>query len=389
VSIRIECVCGARLKAPESSIGKSVRCAACGNAVYVADPALVSAVGGGETPRAKPVRAGVQVANRELTAWIRVTCACGKVIKAPPEWAGKKGACPRCGADLTMPEAAPGPSSAEPAEPARKRPAPVPQPRPQADAELERFSEEQAVRQSGLLDLTGREDVQIVDGVPAAIRDAKLEQRAKALKASPQQKTEYYRNKMTPPTGARAVLNGTRTWLARRPLIPMGASAAVIVLAVTMIVRAYSGPAVPVVPWPTVYCYDLNTGKIFAGRKTAVAPFATDSGSSPVPQPAGVWAAVFACGSCADPANRFVGWVEALTPEARAVVEPLLRDNPDGEPHAGLLENALAGVENSVQLANPRDINSWHAQSSPEAVRLMTEPVGKCKTPGELTRCQP
>ena len=36
--------------------------------------------------------------------FIRVTCVCGKVVKAPLDWAGTMGSCPRCGKKILMPK---------------------------------------------------------------------------------------------------------------------------------------------------------------------------------------------------------------------------------------------------------------------------------------------
>lgn len=231
MSIRIKCVCGARLKAPDDCLGKSVRCSVCGSGVYI--------------PGAKASDV-VHMANKEVQAWIRIECQCGKVIKSPPEWAGKQGNCPRCGTENVMPTAepsnvrgeheverieeqvegpkplksmvrpapAPGPTplavaqaKAQPPRPPPPRPLPRPHPTPVAEpnglvrdyeAEEEdakkyvKYVEEHALRKSGLLDLTGREDVKIVDGVAPAVWDAKLAQRAKAKKAGPESQRDFY-----------------------------------------------------------------------------------------------------------------------------------------------------------------------------------------------------
>src|SRR5204863_9298313 len=142
-------------------------------------------------------------------------------------------------------------------------------------------------------------------------------------------------------------------------VVPAAAAVLVIAASSFMIFRTVRGAAVPPVPWPAVYCYDLNTGKIFSAPKTQLAPFTADSGQTPYPQPSAFWAATFSCGSCDDPAGRFVGWIEALTPEARAAVSPFIADNPNGEPSEGMLENAISNVPNSIQIADPKNPDSW------------------------------
>jgi hypothetical protein len=201
-------------------MGRSVRCSVCGNAVFV--------------PAAKtPV--GAQLANQEVQAWIRVPCECGKIIKVPPQWAGKRGHCPRCGVEKTMPLTLPSYSAGEhdsqtlsdpndqsaldftpvtavePTAPPRlTRPLPKPQPRDEIVPEdevfigndesgmIDEFAVSQIVRKSGLLDLTGAEEVAIVDGVAPALWAAKRWQRAEAIKAgTTAQKEEYVRRTFT------------------------------------------------------------------------------------------------------------------------------------------------------------------------------------------------
>lgn len=201
MSIRIRCVCGARLKAPEKYAGMSVRCSICGIAIFL--------------PATKPDETLVR-ANEEIQAWIRVECECGKVIKVPPEWAGKKGHCPRCGAKHTMPTTVPSGATgiyevhevvenpdAKSADPSsrvrdfRKAQAAAKtadddggEVEPSKEA-LDNFAQSLS-NESGLLNVEPQEDVKIVDGVAPAIWDAKRDQRAKAIKAGPETQADQY-----------------------------------------------------------------------------------------------------------------------------------------------------------------------------------------------------
>ena len=87
--IKIKCTCGTKLKASDSVAGKRVTCSVCKKMLYV--PRI-------ENPEK------TLLASEDASGWIRVKCACGQVIKAPMEWAGKTGTCPRCGADVVMPK---------------------------------------------------------------------------------------------------------------------------------------------------------------------------------------------------------------------------------------------------------------------------------------------
>ena len=94
-TVRVKCVCGARLRLPDSVRGSEVRCWHCGKKVMV--PNAAGSSSGGSTIVATPGR-GVQDDE-----WIRVTCKCGKIVKAPPDCAGKKGECPRCQREVLLP----------------------------------------------------------------------------------------------------------------------------------------------------------------------------------------------------------------------------------------------------------------------------------------------
>ena len=191
MSIRIRCICGARLKAPAEAIGRSVRCSVCGSAIYVPSPGTIGSSG-------QPIVR----ANGQFQAWIRVECDCGKIIKVPPEWAGKTGHCPACGVMQTMPEAVPSLSVGlfpiqELSD--QKLPAPAP-PSPRtrrrrkriklSSDSLDRYARMQAQSRSGLLDLGNREEVKIIDGVPPEVWDAKRDQRAKAMKHTAEEVAE-------------------------------------------------------------------------------------------------------------------------------------------------------------------------------------------------------
>lgn len=88
-AIKIKCTCGTKLNAMDDMAGKRVKCAVCKKTLFV--------------PRVENPEKTL-VASEDLSGWIRVRCGCSKVIKAPMEWAGRVGTCPKCGAKVLMPK---------------------------------------------------------------------------------------------------------------------------------------------------------------------------------------------------------------------------------------------------------------------------------------------
>lgn len=110
---------------------------------------------------------------------------------------------------------------------------------------------------------------------------------------------------------------GVRRWVNRHSSVVTVLSIVAMLVAFGWIVQeslSYWRRASPV---PDVWYYDLNTGRLFRGPGNALPPIDAPSGPLPNGENAGVRAKVFACGDCEDPTNRFIGWIEKLTAEAK------------------------------------------------------------------------
>jgi hypothetical protein len=66
--------------------------------------------------------------------------------------------------------------------------------------------------------------------------------------------------------------------------------------------------------------YDLNTKQLFVAEVTKHIPIDAPSGPAPDGTKAGVRAFVFSHGSCADPARRFIGWLETIDPSGKRLI---------------------------------------------------------------------
>ena len=145
----------------------------------------------------------------------------------------------------------------------------------------------------------------------------------------------------------------------------MGKNPVVAVIAVVVLLAAVwfiarqmglggSGGKAPVAFW-----YDLKTGKLFGGPNT----------TDPVQAPSGgeaVRAHVFACNDCADANDRFIGYLEKFTDEARQVLV-----EQKGAPMA----RAMAMEYVKVRRA---DDTEWVNGGDPEGIEIMTEYLSKC-----------
>ena len=100
-------------------------------------------------------------------------------------------------------------------------------------------------------------------------------------------------------------------------------SAAVILVSVAFTILAWieivgqlkSKPAAPAKI--DAYFYDLETDRLFIAPYNQLPPIAAPGTSADAPLTA-VHAAIYACNNCDDPRDRFIAWLDAYTPNARA-----------------------------------------------------------------------
>ncbi len=131
-----------------------------------------------------------------------------------------------------------------------------------------------------------------------------------------------------------------------------------------------------------VWFYDLGTDQLFSADADAVPPIQAPSGIEVDGRPGGVRAKVFACGGCADPADRFIGWLEQFTPEAqRAMIQN--QTNPI-ETHRA---TPIAYMDQLLVRAVQGD--RWHRASSEEAAGLLGSPRQRCPDGVVLHACFP
>lgn len=114
-------------------------------------------------------------------------------------------------------------------------------------------------------------------------------------------------------------LLGARGWINRQnPRIIVGITVVtVLLLLATIIGLLSSGEAPKVKEYKKGWFYDLNTGKLFVAKSKLIPPIEAPSGPLENGGPAGVKAYVFSYKDEPNESERFIGFLETFTPEAR------------------------------------------------------------------------
>lgn len=130
--------------------------------------------------------------------------------------------------------------------------------------------------------------------------------------------------------------------------------------------------------------FDLSTSQLFQA-KPQPAPINAPSGPYKG-GPGGVKAYLFACHDCADPKDRFVGYLERFLPAGKATAEAGIRSGrmPDMVIF-GLLEQdpMPAGI---AEVKTPTG-DDWADLSSPEAAKIVSGFKSKCEGEEEAVPC--
>ncbi|MHC4314999.1 MAG: hypothetical protein ACYSW3_21335, partial [Planctomycetota bacterium] len=110
-------------------------------------------------------------------------------------------------------------------------------------------------------------------------------------------------------------LLGARGWLNRQN--PRITVVIVLILLTTVIGLLSSGEAPKVKEYKKGWFYDLNTDKLFVEKSKLIPPIEAPSGPLENGKPAGVKAYVFSYKYEPNESERFIGFLETFTPEAR------------------------------------------------------------------------
>lgn len=132
------------------------------------------------------------------------------------------------------------------------------------------------------------------------------------------------------------------------------------------------------------FYYDLNTKEVFTDVGTKSTPFDTGNGTFEFhdgPQGSAVRVYIFTCGDPEDieagmtlaeieAAGGFIGYLERMTPEMRALQQKL----DSGQE----LTDADYGMTDSFSLVSSVDGAVWYPEQAEQAMQLMTQAMQKC-----------
>ncbi|MHC4694699.1 MAG: hypothetical protein ACYS67_18320 [Planctomycetota bacterium] len=119
--------------------------------------------------------------------------------------------------------------------------------------------------------------------------------------------------------GILAKLLGVREWLNRQnPKVIITITVVTVLLLITTVIGLLSsGEAPKVKEFKKGWFYDLNTGQLFVAKSQLIPPIEAPSGPRENGEPAGVKAYVFSYKHEPNELERFIGFLETFTPEAK------------------------------------------------------------------------
>lgn len=177
-----------------------------------------------------------------------------------------------------------------------------------------------------------------------------------------------------------------RAWVNRHSaLVTLGAIVALIVATVAIFFQLF--PRQQPIDLNAFY-YDLSNDKLFVTNTHEVPPI-TVPGQPPDAPQSGALAYVFACRDCADSADRYIGYVELYSPEAKKLLASLDAGGEPSVPDATFTKT----VDNGHLIALPDAKNpNWKKNLVPfasrEGQRIMEVSQTRCgETPPRL--CSP
>lgn len=192
-----------------------------------------------------------------------------------------------------------------------------------------------------------------------------------------------------------------RDWLNNNSAVVTILAVVILILSLGFIIMQASGPKYKA-QIVDVYYYDLGNGTIFTAKSNEIPPIESKSGPGPAGNPQGVRAYVFSCGDCKNESERFVGWLEMYTREAKEMMQSPNRMGPGmppppGSPNAApgspaAAPGSPAAPAGQAQPPGPEffdfwekghlvrtvEEDSWVQANSPEGFAIMQALQGKC-----------
>jgi hypothetical protein len=156
------------------------------------------------------------------------------------------------------------------------------------------------------------------------------------------------------------------------------ASMAALVLVAAVAHFIYQGATGRRRPEGQIWYYNLKTQELFTASDLSVPPIDTKSGPA-----TGVRAYVYVPEDRPDPTNRFIAFLETLTPELKREVEQDLKNTGQQLGIGFGLEKKTDGI-----LVSSPDVIAWVPKFSPEGIEIMEAGKAKGGTAG-IKPCLP
>lgn len=246
------------------------------------------------------------------------------------------------------------------------------------------------LRLSGLLDLTAREEVKIVDGVAPAVWTGRRDQRAKNMAASAREQIRYYKQSSI----FEQISQYRISWL---PFIYNHPAAttvcSLIVLALSLAFLWYQlQPPPPLPQWLKgqepieVYFFDLETGEIFAHPVSDPPPILTPKQAAG-DKPRGVRAYIYTCSDCS-PEKRFVAFYETFNPTTREGWERRIAGRRMAVIDAPLSDNTIISKIGRF-VALPTDKDNFISLEEEDARKIVERAYKPCPSGAPPSPCYP
>lgn len=145
------------------------------------------------------------------------------------------------------------------------------------------------------------------------------------------------------------------------------ATVAIIAILAAVVHLVYQARQANSRPKGNIWFYNLKTHELFAASDLSVPPIDTKSGPA-----TGVRAYVFTPNDDSAPTNRFIAYLETLTPETKKEAEADLQRLGSQAGIGFALEKRMAGI-----LVSSPDAIEWHPKFSQEGIEIIE--AGKAK----------
>ena len=127
------------------------------------------------------------------------------------------------------------------------------------------------------------------------------------------------------------------------------------------------------------FYYDLDVDRLFISKDVNYPPIAGPGSRSPEELTA-ARAFVFACNDCNDPSDRYIGWVEGFSAEARERYQAAAKLSPSA-PFAAIARTSTDTPGHLISTPDPKDPN-WKSNffefGSPDGAAIIERALSRC-----------